>query len=248
MNKTPENPSSEAEPPEDDLYTIALKPDAAREDIRAAFFDACGEGRMDMFDALLPRVRDDIDMHGIVCRETTLTMAAFTGQAAIVKRLLDLGANPLLRNEGKHSPLHLAAERGDADVVAMLIDHGGYNEERTRLGNATPLELAAQQGHIDVLRTMAEKGADLNTRNDLGMTALHTAVLYKRPDSVYALLALGADPDIRDKDNRTAEDISQFVNYRAARRGFHEWRSIAHGQRMKRAFRHKNRKRTAPAP
>lgn len=248
MSKTQENQPPEEEQPAEDLYTIALKPDAEREDIRAAFFDACGEGRMDIFNALLPRVRDDIDMHGIVCKETTLTMAAFTGQAEIVKRLLDLGADPLLRNEGGYSPIHLAAERGDANVVAMLIDHGGYNEERTRLGRTTPLELAAQQGRLGVLRGMAEKGVDLDTRNDMGMTALHMAVLYKRPDSVYALLSLGANPDIRDKDDRTAEDMSQFVNYRAAQRGFNEWRSIAHGQRMKRAARHRNGKRIAPAP
>lgn len=236
------------EPPETDLYTIAQQQGAKLEDVRAAFFDACGEGRIDIFDALLPLVKDDIDMHGIVCKETTLTMAAFTGQAEIVKRLLALGADPQLQNEGGYTPLHLAAERGDADIVAMLLDYDGNNSLQTRLGNETPLEVAAGRSQLQVLKVMAEKGVDMNARNDLGMTALHTAVFYKQPDSVFTLLMLGADPTIRDRDGRTAEDMSEFVNYRSSNPAFAAFRSLSHANRIKQTA-HKNRRnRPAPGP
>lgn len=236
------------DPPDMDIYATALKPGAQPADIRAAFFEACGEGRMDMFDALLPLVRDDIDMHGIVCRETTLTMAAFTGQTDIVRRLLESGADAGLQNEGGYTPLHLAAENGDAPMVELLLSHHGYNRKRTRLGDATPLELAAQQGRAGVLRVMAAHGVNLNEQNELGMTALHSAVFSRRPDSVFALLQLGADPDIRDSNGRTAEEMSEFTNYRASLPAFAAFRSLRHAGRIKTAARQKRRRSSLLKP
>jgi uncharacterized protein len=57
----------------------------------------------------------------------------------VVKALLDRGADPNIRDEGDDAmPLHFAAERGDLEVVKLLVEHGADT-----VGDGTMHELNA---------------------------------------------------------------------------------------------------------
>ena len=76
----------------------------------------------------------------------------------------------------------------------------------------TPLHSAAHRGDVAMIRALVEAGSDVNETDSLGHTALAWAArgghrlgphqcgdeAAGRPETVAALLALGADPNIQD--------------------------------------------------
>jgi ankyrin repeat protein len=48
------------------------------------------------------------------------------------------------------------------------------------LGNTTPLMMAVQSGNEQVVRLLLDKGADLQLRNDQGLTAIDIADIYDK--------------------------------------------------------------------
>lgn len=65
------------------------------------------------------------------------------------------------------SALHIAARRGDAEAVELLVKSGARVDIRGKDGWA-PIHLAAFYGHIAAVRSLAGCGADVNVRNEWG--------------------------------------------------------------------------------
>jgi hypothetical protein len=72
------------------------------------------------------------------------------------------------------TPLHVAAIRGDAHIIALLLDAGAEIDARGEYGH-TRLHEAASQGHIEVVKLLLSRGADPGVRNDWGQTAKEIA-------------------------------------------------------------------------
>ena len=53
--------------------------------------------------------------------DTPLHVAALTGNVPAILKLLELGANPGLRNEFLETPLRIAQTGGKSDAIAALI-------------------------------------------------------------------------------------------------------------------------------
>ena len=125
--------------------------------------------------------------------------AASWQDAAVVGRLLELGADP--NAEGLLGrPLHLVV-RGSPmtpDLVLALTGAGADVNATNRNGD-TPLHTAAWHGRSDDNETTAllEAGADVDARNGDGETPLHRAVAGGSPVQVDALLRAGADANAR---------------------------------------------------
>jgi len=59
------------------------------------------------------------------------------------------------RDDHQFSPLHWAAKRGHAKIVAMLIERGA-RVHTTNMGDDTPLHLAAAHGHREIVNMVRE--------------------------------------------------------------------------------------------
>jgi ankyrin repeat protein len=121
-----------------------------------------------------------------------LAQACTNGNAAMVKLLLEAGADANTTMKGGETALLLATRSGNAEAVKALLAVGANPNARERLGQ-TALMWAAAEGHTAVLRALIEAGADLNARIDSGFSAFFFAVREGRLDAVQAFLAAGVD-------------------------------------------------------
>ena len=95
-------------------------------------------------------------------RETMLTalhLAAAKGQGAVARLLLESSASPNAKSPFyQQTPLHLCAYFGHADLVDLLVTHGGAVRCRNKL-RQTALHTAARGGHCAVIEALLQRGA-----------------------------------------------------------------------------------------
>jgi len=96
--------------------------------------------------------------------------AVHSGSAAKVKALLESERNhadvDLQTQDAAQSPLHLAAEAGQADLLEVLLDIPSPppNVHARDAFGVTPLFVAAREGHEDCVRVLLSHGSDLQFR------------------------------------------------------------------------------------
>src|SRR5262249_28994258 len=96
---------------------------------------------------------------------------------------------------GGATPLLFAARVGDVESARLLID-AGADANDSQPDGVSALVLAAHSGNGDVAALLVERGADPNAFGS-GYSALHAAVLRSDLTLVKALLAHGANPNVR---------------------------------------------------
>jgi ankyrin repeat protein len=107
------------------------------------------------------------------------------------------GAAPFAQGDGM-TPLHQAAERGDAPATASLLASGANPSAVTRIGAYTPLHIAAKGGHAEVVRQLVAAKADVKAATTTGATALHFAAASGSAETATILLDHGADVNARE--------------------------------------------------
>lgn len=128
---------------------------------------------------------------------TALHWAAKRYHPAVVRRLLDAGAQVDARNQRGQTPLWQAARQrwhGNSEVAHILVGADADIAAAANQGN-TPLLMAARAGHTPVVGYLLTQGADIGHRNASGETALYRAVTGGHVDTARVLLARGADPN-----------------------------------------------------
>lgn len=132
--------------------------------------------------------------------------------AGIVRRLLDLGANPCTVDNNGQSALHLAAARGHIPNMENLIDRGCSLALQDGMGD-TPLCLAAGNGHTHAVEVLIAAGADIETRKHAGHSPLHLAASYGYKDTFQVLLGSHAAVECLDNNNRTPLHLASHNSY-----------------------------------
>ena len=103
------------------------------------------------------------------------------------------------------TPLHHAANRGNVDVVLILIK-ALHPIDKLNDSGESPLHLAAYCGHLLIVEQLLDCGANINLQNKYGETPLFYAVRRRMPLLVRLLLHRGADYTIRDDSGDLAID------------------------------------------
>jgi len=94
----------------------------------------------------------------------------------------------------RESPLDallVAASRGDAEGVAVILDEQSQRMDRTNYRRA-PLHLAVVKRRREALAALIELGADLNLEDAVGLTPLDQAALIGEHEMVRLLIDGGA--------------------------------------------------------
>ncbi|XP_069669373.1 ankyrin repeat domain-containing protein 1-like [Periplaneta americana] len=134
-------------------------------------------------------------------RERRLFEVAISGNVTLLMGLLQVGTNFSVMNEEKMTPLHVAAEYGQVNVIRVLLDAGASVNGKSKKWNVTAMHHGA--GHPDVLYLLLDRGASLEERSVLGETPLHWAAWNNRLESAQALVARGADIHARTNSGIT---------------------------------------------
>ncbi len=168
---------------------------------------------------LLIEAGADVNVRESSREQTALMWAASQGHVEVARALIGAGAaldakskvRPMLmfvdatnggafdqgqmENLGGFTPLLFAARNGHTDLARLLVNAGA--DINLAAGNgASPLVIAAHSGHGDLAIMLLEQGAEPNAMG-AGYNALHAAILRGNKEVVDALLAHGADPDVR---------------------------------------------------
>jgi ankyrin repeat protein len=130
-------------------------------------------------------------------------LAARMGNAEALKRLLDGGVDPNLRDDFGVTPLHCAASENREAAVAMLLAAGAEASAADQ-GATTPLHLAAGGGHRRVVEMLLDADAQVDAPDDRGSRPLHDAVYECRTGVVSLLINRGADVNARRVSGTTA--------------------------------------------
>ncbi|KAK2145729.1 hypothetical protein LSH36_660g00010 [Paralvinella palmiformis] len=134
---------------------------------------------------------------------TPLTYAAREGHFTALKMILEAGASPDPNNKQLETPLMMTARSGHLDCAEELLECGADPDGRDAKGQ-TPLMLALRGGHMDMVELLMSYKCDMNSQNtESGKTVLHWAVQSGDVNLVHAVLRMGAEPNIRDKQWET---------------------------------------------
>ena len=127
-----------------------------------------------------------------------------------VGRLLSaLGAGVPERIVEGHTALTLACMRGNAEIVALLLN-AGANPDRPNAGGSVPLGLAAAHGHLAVVALLLEHNADWEAVVWHGEEGLvHLLARWDAQELLSRLVDVGADPYQRTRSlHRSALHIA----------------------------------------
>jgi uncharacterized protein len=127
--------------------------------------------------------------------------AAMRGDRDAVRALLKQGADANAARGDGMTALHFAAQRGDAELAAMLIYAGANVASVTRIGAYTPLHIASQSGSASVAEALLKGGADVKARTTTtGVTPLHLAAEAGSSAVIKVLLDRGADINAKEAE------------------------------------------------
>lgn len=143
---------------------------------------------------------------------TLITVAALTGNKAIVTFLRERGAKPdFLTELALGSVPRITACLASGGCTANSVDSRGFH----------PLMVVARQGHADAAKLLIERGAAVNARHAIsGNTALMEAAIGGHDEIVRLLLDKGADRSIKNLSGKDAAALAANASVAALIRDY----------------------------
>jgi ankyrin repeat protein len=201
------------------VTACARQPVDSRRTVESALFPAKDKGPTTPSSAPDRLVRPPGIPQPSVPTAQTLSEAAETGDAELVKSWLAGGVDRKALNEALlaaagSEPL-VVNDQGAFDlrygeIARLLLEKGASIRARNAEGS-TPLIVAANHGETAVVRLLLHKGAEIEAADNEGITALIAAAcdcpiidMPDTDDSVKLLLENGANIEAKDKQGRTA--------------------------------------------
>ena len=161
---------------------------------------------------------------------TTLHLLVQENQTKYLNQVLNKGANVDIKNKKNNTPMDLAFERDNVDVVKILMDSSSLGWEQsikakdmlseaiakgkpelatyfvqkiTNLEKCLVIHKCVEHNQIDILKVMlGEKKFEVNARNKDGHTPLQLAVVKGYKLMIDILIKHGADVEVVDHKKR----------------------------------------------
>ncbi len=149
--------------------------------------------------------------------QSGLQIAVFTGQARVVKMLLERGAvvSPMQNGD---TMIHYALIKGMSSIAMDLLEKG-VDVNKTYSGGKSLLHIAAAKSMINPAQALLNSGANVNATDNEGATPLHEAAAKGHTRIVHLLL--GRNANIKAETDRKWRPI-----HHAARFGYSDIVSI----------------------
>lgn len=131
-----------------------------------------------------------------------------------VEILLKNGADVTFSEQDLKTVLHIAAERGNVDILVMILEHGGecLDINKREATGCTALSLACMNGHEQASLLLLQHGAEVNTPG--GFPPLHAASLVGHLHLVVLLHKHDAVLDLQDFRGNTALHYACYKNHK----------------------------------
>ncbi len=130
---------------------------------------------------------------------TLLHECAINGYKEQLILLLKNGAYIEASNNQGKTPLVLAIEKNNIDLVDILLKEGAYPDGRLSKSNIIPVVTAVIKDNADILSLLIRYGVDLQYTDNSGQSLLHLAGV----ETVNILVDNGLDPNIKDAEGLT---------------------------------------------
>jgi len=138
------------------------------------------------------------------------------GSPEIISRLLlRTGFSQMQRDQFGRRPIHVLAQRGKRFLDAFFSAVKNPNLEAGNANEDTAMHVCAFEGDVDSLKLLKEEGADVDAQNESLQTPLMLSALGEQEKASKALIALGADPTLEDRDKKNAAEYATLVGCKA---------------------------------
>ena len=173
-------------------------------------------GKADIVAHLLALLSDTSFLRSNKC--TMVMMAVRSGNADLLRLLLENGFSPEARDKRNYRALHFAASHGRLDLARLLVETGKARLEVHENQNfmirktRTPLFLAIEKQHTEIALYLIAHSKDLNVLCDSSnSTALCEACEMDDLEVIRHLLEKGASPNGVNRDKTI--DYPDFFRY-----------------------------------
>lgn len=141
---------------------------------------------------------------------TALHFAAYQGDPGLIKRLIDLGADPFAKTPDGLNVLHYAAQNDQPWPVVYFHREFRMNVDVQDCDGNTALHWAAYSGAADALSCLLKWTRCVNEPNGEGQTPLHLGAKTAMSSGSFRVVRLlcfnGADRNILDNNGKRAID------------------------------------------
>ncbi len=175
----------------------------------------------------------DVEAKGYFDR-TPLTLATEEGATEIMQILLGSGpdADTPASGEDKEATstpsigseaLYTAIEKGDVEMVRLLVEAGADVNAAEGFGGNTPLHEAVEKGDVEIVKILVAAGADVEAKGYFDRTPLTLATEEGATEIMQILLGSGPDADTsasgEDKEAASTPSIGSEALYTAIEKG-----------------------------
>lgn len=155
---------------------------------------------------------DQKDNDGGTALLTMIGMGNFDEQPkiAVMKILLEAGANINETNNAGNSVLHESLFEGDSEMRKFFVSRNADASIVNKKGK-TALDQAIDNDNMIAVKTLLSIEKNINRLDKYGSTMLHSAILNEKYELVKLLLQAGADKGAKDKWGKTSIEFAESL-------------------------------------
>lgn len=129
-----------------------------------------------------------------------------------IQFLVEQGVDVHAKTENGQVALHFLAEFGDLKGMQYLIDKGVDLDVEDNDGISV-IAYAADRGSLESIKMLRQHGANTHVVDSHGNGLLHFSAFKGHYECVVYLIETGLDPQLNNKDNKTALDCAKEQEY-----------------------------------